>query len=60
MSPHAGYSTGCVEVARYIRCYGTKRVVTAVLIGAVPPLMLETAANPNTPIDVFDDIREGC
>src|SRR5208283_1725854 len=57
---HIGHSTGGGEVARYIGRHGTKRVARAVLIGAVPPLMLKTAANPGgLPIDVFDGIREG-
>ena len=55
---HVGHSTGGGEVARYIGRYGTKRVSKAVLIGAVPPLMLKTAGNPEgLPIKVFDDIR---
>jgi non-heme chloroperoxidase len=55
---HVGHSTGGGEVARYIGRHGTKRVAKAVLIGAVPPLMLKTAANPGgLPIGVFDDIR---
>jgi len=57
---HVGHSTGGGEVARYIGRHGTKRVAKAVLVGAVPPLMLKTAANPGgLPIDVFDGIREG-
>jgi len=57
---HIGHSTGGGEVARYIGRHGTKRVAKAVLIGAVPPLMLKTAANPGgLPIDVFDGIRKG-
>jgi non-heme chloroperoxidase len=53
-----GHSTGGGEVTRYIGRHGTKRVAKAVLIGAVPPLMLKTAANPGgLPIDVFDGIR---
>jgi non-heme chloroperoxidase len=57
---HVGHSTGGGEVARYIGRHGTKRVAQAVLIGAVPPLMLKTSANPGgLPIDVFDSIREG-
>ena len=57
---HVGHSTGGGEVARYIGRHGTKRVAKAVLIGAVPPLMLRTAANPGgLPIDVFDGIRKG-
>lgn len=55
---HIGHSTGGGEVARYISRFGTKKVEKAILIGAIPPLMLKTEANPNgTPIDVFDDIR---
>ena len=57
---HVGHSTGGGEVARYIGRHGTKRVAAAVLIGAVPPLMLKTAANPRgTPIEAFDAIRAG-
>jgi non-heme chloroperoxidase len=53
-----GHSTGGGEVARYIGRYGTKRVAKAVLIGAVPPLMLKTPANPGgLPIEVFDQLR---
>jgi non-heme chloroperoxidase len=55
-----GHSTGGGEVARYIGRHGTARVAKAVLLGAVPPLMLKTEANPNgTPIEVFDRIRKG-
>jgi len=55
---HVGHSTGGGEVARYIARHGTKRVAKVVLIGAVPPLMLKTPANPGgTLIDVFDKIR---
>jgi non-heme chloroperoxidase len=55
---HVGHSTGGGEVARYIGRHGTKRVSSAVLISAVPPLMLKTAANPGgLPIEVFDDLR---
>jgi non-heme chloroperoxidase len=57
---HVGHSTGGGEVARYIGRHGTQRVAKAVLIGAVPPLMLKTAKNPGgLPIDVFDQIRAG-
>ncbi len=57
---HVGHSTGGGEVARYIGRHGTKRVSKAILIGAVPPLMLKTAANPGgLPIDAFDQIRAG-
>jgi len=57
---HVGHSTGGGEVARYIGRHGTKRVAKAVLIGAVPPVMLKTAANPGgTPMEAFDQIRAG-
>jgi non-heme chloroperoxidase len=57
---HVGHSTGGGEVARYVSQYGGDRVAKAVLIGAVPPLMLKTEANPlGTPIEVFDGFREG-
>src|SRR2546425_5069369 len=57
---HVGHSTGGGEVACYIGRHGTKRVAKAVLIGAVPPLMLKTAANPRgLPIEAFDQIRAG-
>jgi non-heme chloroperoxidase len=53
-----GHSTGGGEVARYIGRHGTKRVSKAVLIGAVPPLMLKTAANPaGLPLSAFDELR---
>jgi non-heme chloroperoxidase len=55
---HVGHSTGGGEVARYIGRHGTKRVSKAVLIGAVPPLMLKTPANPGgLPMDAFDQLR---
>jgi non-heme chloroperoxidase len=55
---HVGHSTGGGEVARYIGRHGTKRVAKAVLISAVPPLMLKTAANPaGLPISAFDQLR---
>jgi non-heme chloroperoxidase len=55
-----GHSTGGGEVVRYIGRHGTKRVAKAVLIAAVPPLMLMTAANPEgLPLEVFDAIRAG-
>jgi non-heme chloroperoxidase len=55
---HVGHSTGGGEVARYIGRHGTKRVAKAVLISAVPPLMLKTAANPGgLPIEAFDQLR---
>ena len=55
---HVGHSTGGGEVARYIGRHGTNRVAKAVLIGAVPPLMLKTDANPaGTPLKAFDDLR---
>jgi non-heme chloroperoxidase len=57
---HVGHSTGGGEVARYIGRHGTRRVAKAVLIGAVPPLMLRTAANPGgLPMEAFDGIRAG-
>src|SRR2546430_11578595 len=55
-----GHSTGGGEVARYIGRHGTKRVANAVLIAAIPPLMLRTAANPEgLPVEVFDGLRSG-
>ncbi|MGO4613096.1 alpha/beta fold hydrolase [Nocardia sp. 2YAB30] len=55
-----GHSTGGGEVTRYLSRHGTARVTKAVLLGAVPPLMLRTDANPDgLPIDVFDGIRAG-
>ena len=57
---HVGHSTGGGEVARYIGRHGTARVAAAVLIGAVPPLMLQTEANPGgLPMAAFDAIRAG-
>jgi len=57
---HVGHSTGGGEVACYIGRHGTKRVAIAVLIGAVPPLMLKTEKNPGgLPIEAFDEIRAG-
>ena len=55
-----GHSTGGGEVTRYIGRHGTDRVAKAVLLSAIPPLMLKTAANPDgLPLEVFDQIREG-
>jgi len=55
---HVGHSTGGGEVARYIGRHGTARVARAVLISAIPPLMLKTDANPGgTPLKAFDEIR---
>lgn len=55
-----GHSTGGGEVARYVGRHGTKRVSKAVLIGAVPPLMLKTEKNPDgLPLSAFDEIRAG-
>jgi non-heme chloroperoxidase len=55
---HVGHSTGGGEVTRYIGRHGTSRVAKAVLIGAIPPLMLKTPANPlGLPIEVFDGLR---
>jgi len=57
---HVGHSTGGGEVARYIGRHGTKRVAKAVLMSAIPPLMLKTPANPGgLPIEVFDELRAG-
>ncbi len=57
---HVGHSTGGGEVARYIGRHGTKRVSKAVLISAVPPLMLKTVSNPGgLPMEAFDQIRAG-
>jgi non-heme chloroperoxidase len=57
---HVGHSTGGGEVARYIGRHGTTRAAKAVLISAVPPLMLKTAANPGgLPMEAFDQIRAG-
>ncbi len=57
---HVGHSTGGGEVARYIGRHGTKRVAAAVLVSAIPPLMLKTPANPEgLPMEVFDQLREG-
>jgi non-heme chloroperoxidase len=57
---HVGHSTGGGEVARYLARHGSARVRKAVLIGAIPPLMLKTAANPEgLPLEVFDQIRAG-
>ena len=55
---HVGHSTGGGEVARYILRHGTRRTSKAVLIGAITPLMIKTAANPGgLPIEIFDGIR---
>ncbi len=55
-----GHSTGGGEVTRYIGRHGTSRIAKAVLVGAVPPLMLKTEANPGgLPIEAFDQIRAG-
>ncbi|PWT90383.1 MAG: alpha/beta hydrolase [Proteobacteria bacterium] len=55
-----GHSTGGGEVARYIARHGTKRVAKAVLLAAVPPLMLKTPTNPEgLPMEVFDSLRSG-
>jgi non-heme chloroperoxidase len=57
---HVGHSTGGGEVARYIGRHGTSRVSKAVLIGAVPPIMLKSPKNPGgTPLEVFDGLRAG-
>ena len=55
---HVGHSTGGGEVARYVARYGAGRVAKAVLIGAVPPIMVKSDKNPGgTPIEVFDGLR---
>ncbi len=55
---HVGHSTGGGEVARYIGRHGSRRVAKAVLIGAIPPLMLKTPPNPGgLPIEAFDQLR---
>jgi len=55
-----GHSTGGGEVVRYIARHGTARVIRAVLIAAVPPIMLKSAANPEgLPLEVFDGLRAG-
>jgi non-heme chloroperoxidase len=55
-----GHSTGGGEVTRYIGRHGTSRTARAVLVGAIPPLMLKTDANPGgLPIEAFDDLRAG-
>ena len=55
---HVGHSTGGGEVARYIGRHGTARVSKAVLIGAIPPVMVKSASNPGgTPIEEFDKLR---
>jgi non-heme chloroperoxidase len=57
---HIGHSTGGGEVARYIGRHGSQRVAKAVLIGAVPPIMVKTPANPGgLPMEAFDQIRAG-
>ena len=57
---HVGHSTGGGEVTRYIGRHGTDRVAKAVIVSAIPPLMLKTEANPEgTPIEEFDKIRAG-
>ncbi|MFE2457587.1 alpha/beta fold hydrolase [Streptomyces sp. NPDC059402] len=57
---HVGHSTGGGEVARYVARHGAGRVAKAVLIGAVPPLMVQTESNPEgLPVEVFDGFREG-
>jgi non-heme chloroperoxidase len=57
---HIGHSTGGGEVTRYVARHGAGRVAKAVLIGAVPPLMLKTDANPGgLPLEVFDGFRDG-
>jgi non-heme chloroperoxidase len=56
---HIGHSTGGGEVARYVARYGKGRVAKAVLVSAVPPIMVKSDKNPGgTPLEVFDQIRE--
>src|ERR1700755_574883 len=56
---HVGHSTGGGEVIRYVAKYGKARVAKAVLISAVPPVMVKSASNPDgVPLEVFDGIRE--
>jgi non-heme chloroperoxidase len=58
---HVGHATGGGEVAGEIGRHGTQRVAKAVLIGAVPPVMVQTPAHPGgLPMDAFDQIRVGC
>ena len=55
---HVGHSTGGGEATRYVTRHGKGRVARLVIIGAIPPIMLKTPANPGgLPIDVFDDLR---
>jgi non-heme chloroperoxidase len=55
---HVGHSTGGGEVTRYIGRHGTKRVAKAVLIGAIPPVMIKSEKNPGgTPMEAFDQLR---
>jgi non-heme chloroperoxidase len=55
-----GHSTGGGEVARYLGRHGTDRVAKAVLLGAIPPVMLKSDTNPEgTPVEVFDGLRSG-
>jgi non-heme chloroperoxidase len=57
---HVGHSTGGGEVARYIGRYGTKRVAKVVLISAIPPLLVQTEANPNgLPKEAIDQLQAG-
>ena len=57
---HVGHSTGGGEVARYVARHGKGRVAKAVLMSAVPPLMVRTPGNPDgTPLEVFDGLRAG-
>jgi non-heme chloroperoxidase len=56
---HIGHSTGGGEAAHYVALHGKGRVAKLVLIGAVPPIMLKTAANPGgLPMEVFDGLRQ--
>src|SRR5262245_39168858 len=56
---HIGHSTGGGEATRYVACHGKGRVAKLVLVGAVPPLMVKTPANPGgLPLEVFDGLRQ--
>lgn len=56
---HVGHSTGGGEVAHYVANYGMKRTAKIALLGAVPPVMVKSASNPEgTPIEVFDSFRQ--
>ena len=57
---HVGHSTGGGEAARYVARHGKERTAALVLIGAVPPILVKSASNPNgIPMEVFDGLRQG-